>query len=104
MLTMKGAFLPVVLEQLARENGHFFSDRSKPCVEHTGSVQVRADNGTSDGHKEQCMIRLLGKDLSTSSFSLYTFSAAVLVQAIVLVLFSSFADHGMSSIFPNYTR
>jgi UMF1 family MFS transporter len=40
------------------------------------------------------MIRLLGKDLSTSSFSLYTFSAAVLVQAIVLVLFSSFADHG----------
>ncbi|KAL1655493.1 Autophagy protein 22 [Didymella pomorum] len=89
-----GAFLPVVLEQLARENGHFFSDRSKPCVEHTGSVRVRADNGTSDGHKEQCMIRLLGKDLSTSSFSLYTFSAAVLVQAIVLVLFSSFADHG----------
>lgn len=40
------------------------------------------------------MIHLLGKDLSTSSFSLYTFSAAVLVQALVLVLFSSFADHG----------
>lgn len=40
------------------------------------------------------MISLLGKDLSTSSFSLYTFSAAVLVQAIVLVLFSSYADHG----------
>ncbi|KAF3047129.1 Autophagy protein 22 [Didymella heteroderae] len=89
-----GAFLPVVLEQLARENGHFFSDRSKPCVEHVGSVRIRADNGTADGQKEQCMIRLLGKDLSTSSFSLYTFSAAVLVQAIVLVLFSSFADHG----------
>ena len=47
------------------------------------------------------MIRLLGKDLSTSSFSLYTFSAAVLVQAIVLVLFSSFADHGKS--FSNWT-
>ncbi|KAF3033397.1 Autophagy protein 22 [Didymella keratinophila] len=89
-----GAFLPVVLEQLARENGHFFSDRSKPCVEHPGSVRIRADNGTADGQKEQCMIRLLGKDLSTSSFSLYTFSAAVLAQAIVLVLFSSFADHG----------
>lgn len=91
-----GAFLPVVLEQLARENGHFFSDRTKPCIEHAGSVRIRADNGTTDGQKEQCMIRLLGKDLSTSSFSLYTFSAAVLVQAIVLVLFSSFADHGKS--------
>ncbi|KAL1593444.1 Autophagy protein 22 [Nothophoma quercina] len=89
-----GAFLPVCLEQLARENGHFFSDRTKPCIEHAGSVRIRADNGTTDGQKEQCMIRLLGKDLSTSSFSLYTFSAAVLVQAIVLVLFSSFADHG----------
>lgn len=99
MLTLIGAFLPVVLEQLARENGHFFSDRSKPCVEHAGSVRIRADNGTTDGQKEQCMIRLLGKDLSTSSFSLYTFSAAVLVQAIVLVLFSSFADHGRSCIY-----
>lgn len=99
MLTLIGAFLPVVLEQLARENGHFFSDRSKPCVEHAGSVRIRANNGTTDGQKEQCMIRLLGKDLSTSSFSLYTFSAAVLVQAIVLVLFSSFADHGRSCIY-----
>lgn len=92
-----GAFLPVVLEQLARENGTFFGDRSRPCVEHgsgSGSVSGRAVNGTVDGKKEQCMVRLLGKDLSTSSFSLYTFSAAVLVQAVVLILFSSFADHG----------
>jgi hypothetical protein len=27
---------------------------------------------------------------------MYTFSTAVLIQAVVLVLFSSFADHGMS--------
>ncbi|KAH6625325.1 autophagy-related protein 22-1 [Boeremia exigua] len=40
------------------------------------------------------MVTLLGRELSTSSFSLYTFSAAVLGQAIVLVLFSSFADYG----------
>lgn len=96
---MLGAFLPVVLEQLARENGHFFSDRSKPCVERAGGVRVRvrAENGTLN---EQCMVTLLGKDVSTSSFSLYTFSAAVLVQALVLVLFSSFADHGSSGTLP----
>lgn len=89
----------MVLEQLARENGHFFSDRERPCVERAAGVRVRAENGTAEGRKEQCMVRLLGKELSTSSFSLYTFSAAVLVQAIVLVLFSSFADHGMFSLY-----
>ncbi|KAF3009906.1 Autophagy protein 22 [Curvularia kusanoi] len=91
-----GAFLPVVLEQLARENGVLFGDRTTPCVDRSGSLSARAaGNGTTgEGMKEQCMVKVLGKEVSTSSFSLYTFSAAVLVQAIVLVLFSSFADHG----------
>lgn len=85
-----GAFLPILLEQLARENGHFFSDRSKSCLEIPGDVARRAERG----QKEQCMVTLLGKDMSTSSFSLYTSSASVLVQAITLVCLSSFADHG----------
>jgi UMF1 family MFS transporter len=83
--------MPVVLEQLARENGHFFSDRTKSCVEISGDVARRADG---PGTKEQCMVTLLGKEMSTSSFSLYTSSAAVLVQAVTLVCLSSFADHG----------
>jgi hypothetical protein len=41
------------------------------------------------------MVTLLGKTMSTSSFAMYTFAAAVLVQALTLVCFSSFADHGM---------
>jgi UMF1 family MFS transporter len=76
----------VILEQLARENGTFFSDRTKPCVESSGLR--RRD-------KEQCMIEVLGTSMSTSSFAMYTFSAAVIVQAVVLVCISSFADHGM---------
>lgn len=40
------------------------------------------------------MINFLGSDISTSSFAMYTFSAAVLVQALTLICFSSFADHG----------
>jgi UMF1 family MFS transporter len=82
--------MPVLLEQLARENGHFFSDRTKSCLEIPGHVTRRAESG----QKEQCMVTLLGKDISTSSFSLYTSSASVLVQAITLVCLSSFADHG----------
>jgi UMF1 family MFS transporter len=42
------------------------------------------------------MVKYLGREISTSSFAMYTFSTAVLIQAVVLVLFSSFADHGMS--------
>ncbi|KAF2851601.1 autophagy-related protein-like protein 22 [Plenodomus tracheiphilus IPT5] len=89
-----GAFLPVILEQLARENGVFYSDRSKSCIDHgdaTGRVRMR-EEGTRGG--DQCMIRVMGKEMSTSSFAMYTFSTAVLIQAFVLVCFSSFADYG----------
>ncbi|CBX98587.1 hypothetical protein IAQ61_007787 [Plenodomus lingam] len=89
-----GAFLPVILEQLARENGVFYSDRSKPCVQHDAAGRVRMREAGGNGGAEQCMIRLLGMDMSTSSFALYTSSVAVLMQALVLVCFSSFADHG----------
>jgi UMF1 family MFS transporter len=88
----------VTLEQLARERGVFFSDRSKPCIELPGSggagtkFRIRADG--SNGQKDQCVVSFLGSDITTASFAMYTFSAAVLVQAITLICFSSFADHG----------
>lgn len=40
------------------------------------------------------MVKYLGREMSTSSFAMYTFSTAVLLQAVVLICFSSFADHG----------
>ncbi|KAL7778250.1 hypothetical protein CFE70_004927 [Pyrenophora teres f. teres 0-1] len=86
-----GAFLPVILEQLARENGVFFSDHSKPCIDHGGHASEA--NAPKKQGEEQCMVRYLGKDMSTSSFAMYTFSTAVLLQALVLICFSSFADH-----------
>lgn len=95
--TSKGAFLPVLLEQLARENGVFFSDHSKPCVDHhaaTTTTQSHARDAEQQKSSEQCMVRYLGLEMSTSSLALYTSSAAVLLQALVLICFSSFADHG----------
>ncbi|KAF2710255.1 autophagy-related protein 22-1 [Pleomassaria siparia CBS 279.74] len=95
-----GAFVPVLLEQLARERGTFFSDRTKPCVDHpsgsgstgdsTRFMAVRAENV----QKEQCVITFLGSDVTTASFAMYTVSAAVVVQAITLICVSSFADYG----------
>ncbi|KAF2748823.1 autophagy-related protein-like protein 22 [Sporormia fimetaria CBS 119925] len=91
-----GSFLPVTLEQLARERGVFYSERSKSCIASLGRngtvshMQARADGGTDT----QCIVNFLGSDITTSSFAMYTFSAAVLVQAVTLICLSSFADHG----------
>lgn len=40
------------------------------------------------------MVGLLGLEVNTASFAMYTFSLAVLVQALTLVSFSALADYG----------
>jgi UMF1 family MFS transporter len=46
--------------------------------------------------KDQCIVRPFGRETSTASFALYTFSMAVFLQALVLITFSPVADYGMS--------
>lgn len=41
------------------------------------------------------MVGLFGLEINTASFTMYTFSLAVLVQALTLVSFSALADYGM---------
>lgn len=90
-----GAFLPVTLEQLARENGVLYSDHTTPCVAPAASAArmlARATEGARD--PDQCLIHLFGTDVTTASFAMYTFSVAVLCQALTLVSVSAFADYG----------
>ncbi|KAF2196719.1 hypothetical protein GQ43DRAFT_426011 [Delitschia confertaspora ATCC 74209] len=82
-----GAFLPLTLEQLARESGVLWEDKSTPCNVPSGA------SGNGNG-SEQCVVRPFGIEVTTTSFAMYTSSAAVLVQAVTLVCFSSFADFG----------
>ncbi|KAH0071004.1 MFS general substrate transporter, partial [Aureobasidium melanogenum] len=96
-----GSFLPVTLEQLAKERGVLRSDHVTPCVKpksavaETSHLLLRAvSRATNDKNESQCVVQPFGKDISTASFAMYTFSIAVLVQAIVLISFSSVADHG----------
>ena len=94
-VTGVGAFLPVTLEQLARENGVLYSDRTIPCrgsPSAVSSLRARGGSGSSD----QCIVRIFGMETTTASFAMYTFSLAVLCQALVLVSFSAFADYGKS--------
>ncbi|KAF9883246.1 Autophagy protein 22 [Aspergillus nanangensis] len=94
-----GSFLPLTLEQLAKERGIFKSSHL-PCIG-PDSPASHPTNGTTaaalfrrDGtDNDQCVVGLLGLEINTASFALYTFSLAVLVQALTLISFSALADY-----------
>ncbi|OTA69267.1 autophagy-related protein 22 [Hypoxylon sp. EC38] len=73
------SFIPILLESLARENGVLLSDRETPC---------------GDNSNGQCIVTVLGIEINTASFAMYTFSISVLLQALLVVSISCAADHG----------
>jgi MFS transporter, UMF1 family len=94
-----GSFVPVTLEQLAREGGVLWSDKKTPCVAKTAgkgaaALAARLLTRATSADNNQCVVHVLGAELTTSSFAMYTFSLAVFTQALALVSFSSIADHG----------
>lgn len=100
-----GSFIPITLEQLARERGFLLSDRTASCsadfettmpavfpsatmsYDAARALSPRPDNG-------QCIINIFGIDINTASFAMYTFSISVLVQALLIISMSGAADHG----------
>jgi len=100
-----GSFIPITLEQLARDRGSLLSDRSKPCkgASFSGPTSVPSSNTSAphhvsraNSHDGQCIVTFLGADINTASFAMYAFSISVLVQALVIVSMSAAADHGKS--------
>lgn len=90
-----GSFLPVTLEGLARANGVLWSDRKTPCYDAPKSDSARLLMGRDEGtDNNQCVVSIFGAQITTASFAMYTFSAAVFIQALALVSFSSVADYG----------
>ncbi|KAH8645465.1 autophagy-related protein 22-like protein [Xylariales sp. PMI_506] len=82
------SFIPILLESLARENGVLLSDRKTPCPSSDSGVhKTKGDDG-------QCIVQILGLDINTASFAMYTFSISVLLQALLVVSISCAADHG----------
>ncbi|KAL9613600.1 MAG: hypothetical protein Q9167_001882 [Letrouitia subvulpina] len=93
-----GSFIPITLEQLAREEGFLLHDRSKSCTTNINEPTKFNINSNpappripADG---ACVIRILGADINTASFAMYTFSISVFIQALVIVSMSGAADHG----------
>ncbi|KAI4290052.1 MAG: hypothetical protein L6R35_000674 [Caloplaca aegaea] len=42
-----------------------------------------------------CVIQLLGTEINTASFAMYTFSVSVFIQSLVIISMSGAADHGI---------
>ncbi|KAF9701062.1 hypothetical protein EKO04_000876 [Ascochyta lentis] len=94
-----GSFIPVTLEQLARENGVLLHDHSTPCKASLPTVSPPTTSFTTlfrphHPEKGQCVINILGFEVNTASFAMYTFSISVLIQALLIISMSGAADHG----------
>ncbi|KAF2663567.1 MFS general substrate transporter [Microthyrium microscopicum] len=85
-----GSFIPITLEQLARERGVLSTDHTTPCV--TGLEP--SPHGKKPIEAPQCILHILGTEINTASFAMYTFSISVLLQSLLIISMSGAADHG----------
>ncbi|KAI1916219.1 Autophagy protein 22 [Ophidiomyces ophidiicola] len=100
-----GSFLPITLEQMTRDQGVLLSDKKTPCTASWPTTPApglgTASNVTSNitasppTGAPQCVIYVLGMEINTASFAMYTFSLSVLVQSIIIISMSAAADHGV---------
>lgn len=80
---------------MARDRGVLLSDKTTPCSANWNpSKQSSREYGVQGSDAGQCIIFLLGAEINTASFALYTFSLSVLVQAVLIISMSGAADHG----------
>ncbi|OBZ73290.1 Autophagy-related protein 22-2 [Grifola frondosa] len=77
-------FLPICLEQFARDNGYLLPDRNLPCsATPTSPTSIEA----------RCVVRLGWMWIDTASFSLYVYSISVALQALTVISMGGIADH-----------
>ncbi|KAF2868886.1 autophagy-related protein 22-like protein [Massariosphaeria phaeospora] len=90
----RGSFIPVTLEQLARENGVLLSDGTTPCEASFQAAPPSILSLAAKPDSGQCVVHILGVEINTASFAMYTFSISVLIQALLIISMSGAADHG----------
>ncbi|KAJ3997370.1 autophagy-related protein 22-like protein [Lentinula boryana] len=79
-------FMPICLEQFARDNGYLVPDKTERC----SSDVSRLDNDMTPG---RCVVKIGWFWVDSASFSLYVFSASVLLQALTVISVGGIADH-----------
>jgi len=88
-----GSFIPITLEQLARERGVWSTDHKTPCTVGLEPPATRP-SGTGPAEPPQCILPIFGTEINTASFAMYTFSLSVLLQSLIIISMSGAADHG----------
>lgn len=98
VVSVLGTYTPILLEQIARENGVLASDRITPCVIPSGNNPVPnppPPNTVSSLDSDSCLLPIFGKRfyIDTSSYALYTFSVSVLLQTVCVLTVSGISDN-----------
>ncbi|CAG8543308.1 17330_t:CDS:2 [Dentiscutata erythropus] len=79
------SFIPLILEQFASEQGFLNINHEIACK---NSTELKAFE------EVRCVVNIFGLWVDTASFSLYTFSFSVILQAITAISIGATADHG----------
>ncbi|KAH9895720.1 MFS general substrate transporter [Cubamyces lactineus] len=79
-------FLPICLEQFARDNGYLLPNKTQPCNSVTTSPSADAEDA-------RCVVKLGWLWIDSASFSLYVYSISVALQALTVISMGGIADH-----------
>lgn len=77
-------FLPICLEQFARDNGFWQPEKTESCSSPSGVAPENADG--------RCAVKIGWLWIDTASFSLYVYSISVALQALTVISMGSIAD------------
>ncbi|ODQ58925.1 hypothetical protein WICANDRAFT_31876 [Wickerhamomyces anomalus NRRL Y-366-8] len=87
-------YVPLLLEQFARENGVRLDNHLIPCLTENPVVLPILPPPSNGTNPVKCVVYVLGSYIDTSSFALYTFSVSVLIQTLTVISMSGAADRG----------
>lgn len=89
-----GTYVPILLEQMARENGFKVDDLDTPCMAPDKEMNDPSITPITPPRATKCVVPFFGRYIDTSSLALYTFSLSVFVQTLVVISMSGAADRG----------
>lgn len=80
---LQTVFIPIALEQMSRSSGFLEPERTQPCP-------LSAEDEVEGAAR--CKVKIAGLWIDTASFSLYTYSISVALQALLVVSIGTTAD------------
>lgn len=84
-------FLPICLEQFARDNGYLLPDRTERCVQ-AQNADLAPDVTPATVDEARCVVHIGWLWVDSASFSLYVYSISVLLQALTVISMGGIAD------------